>query len=162
MGVDSAAGIAPGALPVLGHTFSLLSDPLGFLTSLPARGDLVRIRVGPFEMIVVCTPELVRQVLLNDRIFDKVGPFFDRARDAFGDGLATCSHSMHRRQRRLVQCAFHPARFPGYAQVMTKHIAGVTASWEHGPNELASRLWSARRVPSYGKGLSLSKRCGCC
>lgn len=132
MGADSAAGIAPGALPVIGHTFSLLSDPLGFLTSLPAHGDLVRIRFGSFETIVVCTPELVRQVLLNDRIFDKVGPFFDRARDAFGDGLATCPHSMHRRQRRLVQHAFHPARFPGYSQVMTKHIAGTTASWEHG------------------------------
>jgi hypothetical protein len=36
---------------------------------------LVRVRVGSFETIVVCTPELVRQVLLNDRIFDKVGPF---------------------------------------------------------------------------------------
>lgn len=132
MGTDSTVSIAPGALPVLGHTWSLLSDPLGFLTALPAHGDLVRIRLGPFEAIVVCTPELVRQVLLNDRIFDKVGPSFDRARDAFGDGLATCPHSMHRRQRRLVQPTFHPARFPGYAQIMTKHISGVTASWENG------------------------------
>jgi pentalenene oxygenase len=132
MGVDSAAGVAPGALPVLGHTLSLLSDPLGFLISLPAHGDLVRIRVGPFEAIVVCTPELVRQVLLNDRIFDKVGPFFDRARDAFGDGLATCPHSRHRRLRRLVQPAFHPARFPGYAQVMTKHIDEITTLWDDG------------------------------
>jgi cytochrome P450 len=131
MRAKSRAGIAPGALPLLGHTLSLLHDPLGFLTSLPAHGDLVRIRFGPFEAIVVCTPKLVRQVLLNDHIFDKDGPFFDRAREAFGDGLATCPHRMHRRQRRLLQPAFHPARLPGYAQVMTKHIAEVTESWQH-------------------------------
>ncbi|HZS21722.1 MAG TPA: cytochrome P450 [Pseudonocardiaceae bacterium] len=132
MGAKSTAVTAPGALPLLGHTLSVLRDPLSFLTSLPAHGDLVRVRFGPFEAIVVCTPELVRQVLLNDRVFDKTGPFFDRVREAFGDGLATCPHSLHRRQRRLIQPTFHPARFPGYAQIMAKHIAEVTASWQHG------------------------------
>ncbi|MGB8961025.1 MAG: cytochrome P450 [Pseudonocardiaceae bacterium] len=128
----SAVATAPGALPLLGHTLSLLRSPLRFVTSLPAHGDLVRIRIGPIAAIVVCTPELVRQILLNDRTFDKDGPFFDRSREAFGDGLATCPHYSHRRQRRLAQPAFHPARLPGYAQVMTKHITEVTASWQDG------------------------------
>jgi pentalenene oxygenase len=119
-------------LPVVGHALSVLRSPLRFVTSLPAHGDLVRIRLGSIEAIVVCTPELVRQILLNDRVFDKDGPFFDRTREAFGDGLATCPHRLHRRQRRLVQPAFHPARLPGYAQVMTKHIAEVTTSWQDG------------------------------
>jgi hypothetical protein len=73
MGTAPTVGIAPGALPLFGHTLSLLYDPLGFLTSLPNHGDLVRIQIGPFEAIAVCTPELVRQVLLDDRIFDKAG-----------------------------------------------------------------------------------------
>jgi pentalenene oxygenase len=132
MGVNSTVGIAPGALPLFGHALPLLYDPLGFLISLPDHGDLVHIRIGPLKAIVVCRPELVRQVLLNDRMYDKVGPIFDRSREAFGNGLASCPHSQHRRQRRLVQPAFHPARFPGYAQVMTKHIAELTASWQHG------------------------------
>ena len=132
MRTESVVGTAPGALPLLGHTLSLVRSPLRFLTSLPAHGDLVGIRIGPIEAIVVCTPELVRQVLLNDRVFDKDGPFFDRTREAFGDGLATCPHGVHRRQRRLTQPAFHPARLPGYARVMTKHIAEVTASWRDG------------------------------
>jgi pentalenene oxygenase len=132
METEATAATAPGALPLLGHTLSLLRNPLRFVISLPAHGDLVRIRIGPIEAIVVCTPELVRQVLVNDRVFDKDGPFFDLTREAFGDGLATCPHGLHRRQRRLAQPAFHPARLPGYAQVMTKHIAEVTASWQDG------------------------------
>lgn len=119
-------------MPLLGHTLPWLRDPLRFLASLPARGDLVRIRIGPIRAIVVCAPELVRQVLLNDRVFDKDGPLYDRIREVLGDGLPTCPHSQHRRQRRLVQPAFHPARLPGYARVMTDNIAEVTGSWRDG------------------------------
>jgi cytochrome P450 len=39
---------APGGLPVIGHVLPLLRDPLGFLVSLPGRGDLVQIRIGPY------------------------------------------------------------------------------------------------------------------
>jgi cytochrome P450 len=132
MTTECTADTAPGALPLLGHTLSLLRSPLRFLTSLPAWGDLVCVRIGPVEVIVGCTPELTRQVLLNDRVFDKDGSFLDRAREAFGDGLATCPHGEHRRQRRLVQPAFHATRLPGYAQVMTKHITEMTGSWQDG------------------------------
>ncbi|MGD9485901.1 cytochrome P450 [Streptomyces sp. TRM70308] len=38
-------------------------------------------------------------------------------------------HHLHRKQRRLTQPAFHPARLPGYAQVMAEQIASVTDSW---------------------------------
>src|SRR5947209_7953679 len=155
MGTAPTVGIAPGALPLFGHTLSLLYDPLGFLTSLPNHGDLLRIQIGPFEAIVVCTPELVRQVLLDDRIFDKAGPVFDRARDAFGDGLATCPHGMHRRQRRLVQPAFHPARFPGYAQVMSKPWAQPVVAFDlEGSVGQDSRR--ARDVDVSGSGGNLS------
>jgi hypothetical protein len=35
---------APGALPLLGHVLPLLHDPLAFLNSLPAQGDLRPLR----------------------------------------------------------------------------------------------------------------------
>lgn len=37
----------PGALPVFSHFLALRRDPLGFLASLPAHGDIVQIQVGP-------------------------------------------------------------------------------------------------------------------
>lgn len=123
---------APGALPLLGHTMVLLRDPLRFLTSLPAHGDLVRIRLGPVDAAVVCDPGLTRQVLLDDRTFDKGGLLFDRLREVLGDGLGTCPHSRHRRQRRLMQPAFHPNRLPGYAQAMTVQIGETIGQWRDG------------------------------
>ncbi|HEX4811871.1 MAG TPA: cytochrome P450, partial [Nonomuraea sp.] len=134
---------APGGVPFLGHAMSLLRDPLAFLESMPAFGDLVRLRLGPLEAILVCEPALTRQVLLDDRTFDKGGPLFDRAQEVFGVGLASCPHSLHRRQRRLAQPTFQPGRFPAYARTMTAQIAAVVDGWHDGqildvPAEMAA------------------------
>lgn len=120
---------APGRLPVLGNLVPLLRDPLRFLRSLPEHGDLVRVRLGPFSAIMVCDPGLTHQVLLDDRTFDKGGPYFDRGREVVGNGLATCPHHEHRRQRRMLQPAFRPSRLLGYAEVMTAQIVEMTGSW---------------------------------
>ncbi|MBX9399325.1 cytochrome P450 [Streptomyces sp. TRM72054] len=123
---------APGALPLLGHALPLLSDPLSFLMSLPAHGDLVRIGIGTRQAIVVCDPGLTRQVLLDGRTFDKGGPFLDAAKEVGGNGLVTCLHDQHSRQRRLVQPAFHPMRLAGYSPAMTEQIISVTETWVKG------------------------------
>ncbi len=116
----------------MGHAVKALRDPRGFLRSLPAHGDLMRVSVGPLKAVMVCDPELVSQVLLNDRTYDKGGLLFDKAREVFGDGLVTCPHAMHRRERRLVQPAFHRGRLPGYAQVMNEGTTLLTSRWRDG------------------------------
>ncbi|MFD5510020.1 cytochrome P450 [Streptomyces sp. NPDC127051] len=123
---------AAGGLPLLGHLVPLLRNPLEFLTRLPRHGDLVRVRLGPLQALVVCDPALVSHVLRDERTFDKGGPAFDRAREVAGNGLVTCPHSDHRRQRRLIQPAFHPTRLPGYAQAATTRTAEATGSWQDG------------------------------
>ncbi|MEY8041019.1 cytochrome P450 [Saccharopolyspora cebuensis] len=124
--------MAPGGLPGIGHAPALLRDSHAFLTSLPAHGDLVRIRLGPDRAVVVCTPELTQRVLRDDKVFDKGGALFDRIREWLGDGLGTCAHHRHRRQRRLIQPAFHHTRMPGYGETMTAGIDEVTRGWADG------------------------------
>lgn len=123
---------APGHLPIIGHLHLLIGDRFGFIRSLPAYGDLVRIRIPNKHVVVACTPELTGQVLLDDRTFDKGGPLFDRLREFLGNGLASCPHQYHRRYRRLVQPAFHASRFPDYAETMTARITQTTNAWTHG------------------------------
>jgi cytochrome P450 len=125
-------GHAPGSLPLLGHAYRFLNDPLPFLASLPARGDLVRIRLGTSLAVVVCEPTLARQVLRDDRVFDKDGPVIRRMREVLGNGLVACPHSDHRRQRRLVQPAFRRDRMPGYARTMLNQIDGIVGGWPDG------------------------------
>jgi cytochrome P450 len=125
-------GQVPGAIPLLGHLLPLLRRPFGFLASLPEHGELVRVRIGPLSAVMVCSPELVRTVLLDARTYDKGGLIFDRLREVTGDGVATCPYDRHKRLRRLTQPAFHQARLPAYAERMTAQIDSISKSWQPG------------------------------
>ncbi|WP_280392979.1 cytochrome P450 [Nocardia brasiliensis] len=129
---DHEIPLAPGGLPVLGHALALARNPFAFLSSLPAYGDLVRLRLGPQTVIMICAPDLTREMLTDDRTFDKGGPFYDRAREASGDGLVTCPHALHRRQRRLCQPAFRSQHFPAYTAAMVTSARDTAQSWRDG------------------------------
>ena len=132
MSTHLAFGVAPKALPLLGHSLRLRRDPLRFLEELPTHGDLVQIRIGPQRAHVLCHPDLVHQVLRDDRTYDKRGLLWDQLQELLGDGLATCPHSGHRRIRRMVQPAFRRDRLSRYVQVMTESAAAVADRWRHG------------------------------
>ncbi|GHB05125.1 MULTISPECIES: cytochrome P450 [Streptomyces] len=124
--------LAPQRLPLLGHALPLLRDPLAFIMSLSGYRTMVRVRLGPSSAVMICDPDLTRQVFLNDRVFDKGGPIYDRIREVIGDGLSTCSYTLHRRQRRLCQPSFHPARLPGYGAVFAQAAELKARSWRDG------------------------------
>ncbi len=125
-------GTAPGAYPLFGHALQLGRRPLEFLASLPAHGDLVELRLGTRRAYVPCHPDLVQQVLLNSRVFDTGGPVKEKARPILGNGLITSDWSDHRRQRRLVQPAFHSARIAAYAEMMREECEAEVRSWQPG------------------------------
>ncbi|MER7973878.1 cytochrome P450, partial [Streptomyces sp. NPDC096080] len=124
--------LAPRGWPLLGHALPLLRDPLAFIMSLSGYREMVRVRLGPSSAVMICDPDLTRQVFLNDRTFDKGGPIYDRIREVIGDGLSTCAYPLHRRQRRLCQPSFHPARLAGYGAVFARAAEAKSASWRDG------------------------------
>src|SRR5262249_12512421 len=88
-------------------------------------GDMVEVQLGRMSMTMVCDPDLVYSMLRNDRVFDKGGTLFERGRELLGNGLGTCPDRDHRRQRRLLQPAFHPSRMPAYGEVISEQIHTV-------------------------------------
>ncbi|MFI0723691.1 cytochrome P450 [Streptomyces sp. NPDC021224] len=124
--------LAPGARRLLGHTAAMLRDPLAVLTELPGDRPLLRLRFGPTTLVLVSDPQLIRQVFLDDRTFDKGGPLYDRAREVLGNGLVTCVQRDHRRQRRLCQPSFRPDRLPGVVAAAVGSVREMTGSWTTG------------------------------
>jgi pentalenene oxygenase len=53
-------------------------------------------------------------------------------RAVLGNGLLTSRGEHHKRQRRLIQPAFHHARIASYASVMADEAAAMTATWRDG------------------------------
>ncbi|WP_280316695.1 cytochrome P450 [Nocardia wallacei] len=123
---------APGALPGIGHSLRILRDPLRLLDQLTSHDGPVRLRLGPVQVILLCDPLSTREILVNDRLYDKGGPVLDALREVLGNNLGTCPHSDHRRQRRQVQPAFRPDRLEAYADEMGRIVHHAIASWRPG------------------------------
>ena len=129
---ERIAPIVPGRLPLLGHTMSLLGRRFRFLSSLRSHGEVVRIYLGPLPVYLVTSPELAWQVLAtNADRFDK-GIIFDKIRPLSGNGLANSNGDFHRRQRRLMQPAFHRKHIAGYVHTMARAVLELVESWRPG------------------------------
>ncbi|MFF9897382.1 cytochrome P450 [Streptomyces longispororuber] len=124
-----SVGTPPGAWPLVGHAAGLARAPLDVLTCLPEHGDLVELRVMGRRLYFPCHPELVWQVLTDDRTFDRTGPMWTTTRRLLGNGLALRSRQDHRSSRRAVQPSFHHALLRHQAALMEEEITATTAEW---------------------------------
>jgi cytochrome P450 len=107
-------------------------DPLRFLERTARKGDLTPLRIGPYKLLFINHPDLIHEVFVaKDASFHK-GRALDQARDVFGQGLLTSEGDFHRRQRRLIQPAFHRRRIEAYADSMAADAAATAARWREG------------------------------
>src|SRR5229473_4942921 len=93
---------------------------VGFLQNMAQRyGDICYFAIGSQQAYLLNHPELIKEVLItNSENFIK-GSALQRSKRLLGEGLLTSEGESHRRQRRLVQPAFHRSRIEAYATVMT-------------------------------------------
>jgi cytochrome P450 len=107
-------------------------DPLSFLQRLVKQyGDFVRFPMGGQLMSFVNDPESIQDVLVTYNSNFVKGRALQRARRLLGQGLLTSESDLHRRQRRLVQPAFHRQRIASYASVMVEHADRTSNRWRN-------------------------------
>lgn len=105
---------------LLGNLPALRADRIGFLVDVPRKyGDIARIRMGAFKVLLLSAPELVQEVLVEkaDAFMKGVG-LSVFARPLLGDGLLTSEREVHKRQRRMLAPAFMHKRIAGYADTI--------------------------------------------
>ncbi len=108
-------------------------DPIRFLSECARDyGDIARFKIGPQELFFVNHPDLIQDVLVtHHRNFVK-GRGLERAKRLLGEGLLTSEGEFHRRQRRLIQPAFHRKRVAAYGETMVAYAARLDERWEDG------------------------------
>lgn len=121
----------PGRLP-LGHLVSMGRDPLAFFQRQQRRAPITKIYIGTLPAYMVSGLDLTRELMVARGASVDKGVMFDRARAFFGEGLLTSGGELHRRQRRLIQPAFHQERIVSYAAKMSALIDHATWSWQDG------------------------------
>lgn len=124
---------APSGHPRWGHAREFDRDPLGYVQWLAREyGDIVPLHLPPHRVVVFNHPDLIAEVLLTrQRSFVK-GTLVHRLGEVVGQGLLTSDDELWRRQRRLIQPAFHPARIACYGTQVAGHAERLIAAWQDG------------------------------
>ncbi len=120
----------PKGLPIVGSAFDLRDDTLNSMRRMGREyGDIVLFRVMNRERVLLNSPELIHQVLVMQHSkFHKSELTRRITVRMLGQGLLISEGDFWRRQRRLVQPAFHRMRVNDYAAAMLElaeaHIRG--------------------------------------
>jgi len=124
----------PGLIPMVEAMFKAQHDALGTLTGLTRTyGDLMHIGTGPYHLYVVNHPDFVYEVLVRQADkFHKPRRLARPIASFLGNGLLISEDEFWKRQRRLMQPAFHHRRIDTYGQVMVGCITEMLNRWQRG------------------------------
>ena len=124
--------LVPGGQRVLGHALEFRRDPLALLQRAREHGEVVRIRFGPVPVYLLNSPGAIRQALVGQARKLEKGISFGRTKALIGNGLVMSDGEHHRRQRRLMQPAFHRAEIARYLDTMREVAVPRIEAWPDG------------------------------
>jgi cytochrome P450 len=109
-------------------------DLLGYLTQLRNDyGDVVRFGFGPFTMYFVARPDFLREIFVEHASkFYKTRLTKRILSPSLGNGLLISDGDYWKKQRRLMQPAFHHKRIESYANVMVNYTQNTLRDWRDG------------------------------
>jgi cytochrome P450 len=109
-------------------------DPLAFGLDIAREyGDIAYYHVGPVHVYQLAHPDLARQVLVEQpEKFHKAQLIKRAFRPFAGEGLLTSDDALWRRQRRLMQPAFHHAQLSAYGAIMVAHALQMSERFDDG------------------------------
>ena len=137
------AAVPPGPKGslIMGVMREFNRDMLEFVTRCRDYGDVVHTRFLWVHAFFLYHPNDIESMLVtNAKSYRKPqsfrSPFFHRLA---GNGLVTSDGEFWRRQRRLVQPAFHRQRINSYGDVMVQYTQRAMATWKHGEHRDVAR-----------------------
>jgi len=114
-----------------GFAAIMRNDPLGFLMKCWRQyGDVVEVRFPPFRTFLFVHPDDVRHILQEGHRNFAKGILFQKLKRIAGEGLVFSDGDLWRRQRQLIQPAFHRERIAAMAQMMTDATAAMLDRWQ--------------------------------
>jgi cytochrome P450 len=128
--------------PFMGVLGDFRKNPPEFLLDVARRhGDLVYFKLGPQHAYAVSNPDWIKDVLVTHQTQFTKSRMLERAKILLGEGLLTSEGEFHKRQRRLVQPAFHRERLIGYGSAMVECAAQCRDRWISGSTlDIASEM----------------------
>lgn len=123
----------PRGLPLLGGSIEYSKDSLEYLRKAHREcGDIAYLRLYGKGAYFINHPDLVERVMITDNRHYQKDFFIRKLRDVLGHGLSLSEGEFWRRQRRLMQPAFHRDRIAAYAEMMVEETEKMLATYRVG------------------------------
>ena len=120
---------------LIGNLWELNQQRMGFLVNLGnTYGDIAHFRLGPRRHgYMLNNPEYIHSVLVKNASKFNKGPALKRTGgNLVGNGLLSSEGDFHKRQRKLMQPAFHTKRVTSYSEVMVDYTLRMLDTWQAG------------------------------
>jgi cytochrome P450 len=123
--------------PAVSSLRELIRDPLNFFQTLTTQyGDIVCYRPAPDTAYLINHPDYIRHVLLdNNRNYSKATYSNMIFNKVIGEGLLTSEGEVWRKQRRMMQPAFHHTRLEQLDRMITDATGAMLEQWQHAYDE---------------------------
>ena len=124
----------PRGWAALRTILDLRKDPLGALIRLQRTyGNILTFHYGPVSRVVTFEPAAVQRILQDNHLnYDKNSPFYQMLGWFLGQGLITSDGELHKRQRRLIQPAFHKPRIDALIPMMVRTTEQMISNFRNG------------------------------
>ena len=129
--IHSSPAPGPRGTLLLGSLAEFRAGPIALFEALQRDyGDIVRFRLGPREILLLCHPQHIRYVLkTNHRNYGKQTRGIQKLKGILGDGLLTADGPHWLRQRRIASPTFRPKNISVFAQKMTAAGEVLLGGW---------------------------------
>jgi cytochrome P450 len=123
----------PKGVPLFGSVFEPKGDSIRYLTKCTREyGDIVFFRFMGVPACYTSRPEYIESVLVTQSNNFVKSKDYRAMRRVLGNGLLLSEGEFWRRQRKLIQPAFHQGRISAYAQIMIDYTKRMLATWSDG------------------------------
>ena len=120
--------IVPGRI-----VYRMLHHTTDFVTQVARTyGDVASFSLGRRRIWLLSHPDHIRDILVANADRFTKGPALRMAKVTLGEGLLTSEGDFHRRQRRIMQPAFHARRVAAYAPAMVRFARRMSDAWRPG------------------------------
>ncbi|WP_084736199.1 cytochrome P450 [Cystobacter ferrugineus] len=125
------------SLPLVGCVPSLVANPTAFMEKAQREhGDIFMMDLGITQAIGLCHPRHAHHVLVEQaQNYSKGGPLWISLRTFLGNSLTVSEGDFWKRQRRMIQPAFHHHRVSGLTSVMVEAIDECLSEWDAAAQE---------------------------
>lgn len=138
--------------PILGSIMEYRRDFLGLLKHVAAVGDLATFKILGEQLILVNSPELLHELLIeNGHVLNKSDDSLDASRPLAGHGLFNIEEQYHKQDRKLLAADFTPRAVTHYGNLINECVDDQIGEWSEGEEILVGKAMVQLTVRIIGK-----------